>query len=94
MFVLKGVTTNAEIREQTEIDRVVSVLENNGFKPVIRSMIKGAAESLEIEQRATKIFDFISERRIYRSVHPRKGPVVIFFIKIIIFIFFIPPEDI
>jgi hypothetical protein len=44
MFIVEGQHTDAEIRDQPEIDAVIRHLGHTGYRPVLRSMVRTASE--------------------------------------------------
>lgn len=75
MFILAGREARAEIREQSEIDSVISKLEDGGGKSILRSMVKSACQSLGCPPYALKVHALINERSAYRRMHGELGPI-------------------
>jgi len=62
MFIAEGQQTAAEIREQKEIDAIISHLESLGHHPVLRTMVRAASTAASVMANALSVDAMIAHR--------------------------------
>lgn len=75
MFILQGKETKAEIREQEEIELVLAAFESNGYKALLRGMLRAGCEAIDLARPTINISSLSTERRIYRGTAENLSPI-------------------
>ena len=75
MFVLQGKKTEAGIREQSEIDSIVECLEEKGYVPVLRSMLRAACDSVHLSSNTLQVDSLVSVPRFRHRASPESSPM-------------------
>ena len=68
MFVVTGQQAEAQIREQGEIDGIVEVLRERGYRPVLRSMLNAAAEAAGVRPGTVPVSAVVRSQTAYRNL--------------------------
>lgn len=66
MFILEGRQARAEIREQREIDLIISSLKSKGYRPALRAMVEAAASVAGLPAYSLSASLFVDSRSPYR----------------------------
>ena len=73
MFIAEGVQADAELREIQEVDSLIAALEDQGFRPVLRTMVSAACDVASISRDKIGIKHFTERRAMYRRREARTG---------------------
>lgn len=75
MFILEGREARAEIRDQVEIDLILNHLESQGYKTLLRSMVRAGCEAVELPSSKIDITSIGTDRLRYREIGERISPI-------------------